>query len=50
LDRQQVRRAEDARALTKVLTDALLFGERIGHVRITLFQYQQALRAKINEV
>src|ERR1700723_155791 len=33
LDRQQVRRAEDARTLTKVLTDALLFGERIGHFR-----------------
>ncbi len=31
LDRQQVRRAEDARTLAKVLTDALLFGERISH-------------------
>ena len=31
LDRQQVRRAEDARTLAKVLPDAFLFGERIGH-------------------
>ncbi len=31
LDRQQVRRAEDARTLAKVLTNALLFGERISH-------------------
>jgi len=45
LDRQQVRRAEDARTLTKVLTDALLFGERIGHMRITLFQYRGAFCA-----
>ena len=33
LNRQQVWRAEDARTLAKVLADALLFGERIGHVR-----------------
>jgi len=32
LNRQQIWRAEDARALAKVLADALLFGERIGHV------------------
>ena len=32
LDRQQVRRAENARPLAEVLTNALLFGERIGHV------------------
>src|SRR5260370_26279262 len=33
LDRQQIRRAENARPLAKVLTNALLFGERISHVR-----------------
>src|SRR3984893_11124003 len=32
LDRQQIRRAEYARALAEVLTNALLFGERISHV------------------
>src|ERR1700728_1594821 len=32
LDREQVRRAEDARTLAKVLTDALLFGERVSHM------------------
>ena len=32
LDCQQVRRAENARTLAKVLANALLFGERIGHV------------------
>ena len=32
LNRQQIWRAEDARTLAKVLADALLFGERIGHV------------------
>jgi hypothetical protein len=45
LNRKQVRRAENARTLAEVLTNALLFGERIGHVKITLFQYRQALRA-----
>src|ERR1700691_5860085 len=34
LDCQQVRRAEDARALAKVLADALLLGERVTHVRL----------------
>ena len=33
LNREQVRRAENARTLAEVLADALLFGERIGHVR-----------------
>jgi hypothetical protein len=32
LDRQQIRRAEDARALAEILANALLFGERISHV------------------
>ena len=32
LDRKQIRRAENARALAKVLADALLFGERVSHV------------------
>ena len=36
LDRQQVRRAENARTLAEVLANALLFGERISHVMITL--------------
>ncbi len=31
LDRQQVWRTEDARTLTEVLTNALLFSERISH-------------------
>jgi hypothetical protein len=45
LDRQQVRRAEDARTLAKVLADALLFGERISHVRA----FPAPLGAKINQ-
>jgi hypothetical protein len=32
LNRQQIWRAEDARTLAKVLSNALLFGERLGHV------------------
>ena len=47
LDRQQVRRTENARALAKVLANALLFGERIGHEMITL---PRRLRATINGV
>src|SRR6202035_4390652 len=33
LNRQQIRRAENARTLAEVLTNALLFGERVGHLR-----------------
>src|SRR5260370_6562082 len=33
LDRQQIRRAENARPLAKVLTNSLLFWEQIAHVR-----------------
>src|SRR5882724_10933250 len=46
LDRQQVWRAENARTLAKVLADALLFGERIGHMRITLVPVSRRVFAR----
>ncbi len=48
LDRQQIRRAENARTLAEVLTNALLFGERISHVMHAL--PFQALTRRINGV
>src|SRR3984957_2836316 len=45
LDREQIWRAENARTLAEVLANALLFGERIRHVMITLSSIA-ALRAR----
>ena len=50
LDRQQIRRAENARTLAEVLANALLFGERISHVRVSpgASAFTRRLRAKFN--
>ena len=52
LDCQQIRRTENARTLAEVLTNALLFGERISHVRVSpgASAYTGRLRAKFNGV
>src|ERR1700722_19022001 len=56
LDREQIRRAEDARTLAEVLTDALLFGERVSHIldlprryapKLTAFRSMNPNRIKI---